>query len=161
MFRLTRRYPMSPLRIARHSLSRSACLLGLAVSLFGCSDGGSSNADAPWNQGVRLLPEAQAPGDPVRGQQILLNGSYMSCGIPLKLWDSPIAGQFVREALGGRGGEVGLDGREGRNAELPHTLNAFTTSEGADVVNQNCLMCHSGKFEGEVIVGMGSATADF
>ena len=61
----------------------------------------------------------------------------------------------------GAGGELGVVGREGRNATLPHTVNAFTTSDGAEVMNQNCLGCHSGKFDGELVIGMGNATADF
>src|SRR4029077_12999734 len=43
----------------------------------------------------------------------------------------------------------------------PHTLNAFTTTDGAEVLNRNCLGCHSGKFDGELVIGLGNATADF
>jgi mono/diheme cytochrome c family protein len=40
-------------------------------------------------------------------------------------------------------------------------VNAFTAADGAEVVNSNCLRCHSGKFDDELIIGMGNATADF
>ncbi|HEY6561978.1 MAG TPA: hypothetical protein VI072_32145 [Polyangiaceae bacterium] len=128
----------------------------------GCSgeDSGEPPIHGPWESGAKLAAEPQAPGDPARGRQVLLNGSYMSCGIPMKLWDNGLSGPIVRSALGADG-ELGVPGREGRNAELPHTLNAFTTTDGASVVNQNCLMCHSGKVDGELVIGLGNATADF
>ncbi len=146
---------------APRSLRRAACVAGLALGAGACSSESSENeTGTPWASGVRLPSEPQAEGDPVRGKQILLNGSYMSCGVPLKLWDNELSGPFVRAAFGGRG-EVGVPGREGRNAELPHVVNVFTTSDGAEVVNQNCLGCHSGKADGELVIGMGNATADF
>lgn len=118
------------------------------------------DAGAPWTHGVQLEATPQEPGDPERGREVLLNGSYMSCGIPLTLWDNTLFGSVIQPLLGAEG-VVGLEGRTGRNASLPHTLNAFTTSDGAEVVNRNCLMCHSGAFDGELIIGLGNATADF
>jgi mono/diheme cytochrome c family protein len=84
----------------------------------------------------------------------------MSCGIPRKLWDDPALGPFVRGALGSSAPPL-AEGRNEENAALPYKLNAFTTADGAKVVNSNCLTCHGGKFDGEVIVGLGDATADF
>ncbi len=141
-----------------------SCFAAFVISCFGCSaeDGSdqSGNLGAqPWSYGAVLPAEPQGSRDPLRGEQILLNGSYMSCGIPLKLIDSAL-GPTILSALGSSG-ELALPGREGRNATLPHTLNAFTTSDGAQVVNQNCLGCHSGKFDGELVIGLGNATADF
>ena len=54
-----------------------------------------------------------------------------------------------------------IPGREGKNADMPYSLNVFTSPDGAEVVNANCLMCHGGKFDGQVVVGLGNATADF
>jgi mono/diheme cytochrome c family protein len=146
----------------RCSLASSWCAAWLAISSLACSSAEGEpepTTGEPWKSGFALPAERQESGDAVRGEQILLNGSYMSCGIPLKLIDSAL-GATVLGSLGA-GGEIGVPGREGRNATLPHTLNAFTTSDGADVVNQNCLGCHSGKFDGELVIGMGNATADF
>jgi mono/diheme cytochrome c family protein len=84
----------------------------------------------------------------------------MSCGVPVKLWNDPTLGGFVRQALA-VGGETGVPGREGPNADLPHTLNQFTTTDGAEVIQRNCLSCHSGHFDGDLVIGMGNATADF
>ncbi len=147
----------------RSRLAASSCTAFLALSSVACSSTEtahpSDDGAEPWKSGFTLPAEPQESGDAVRGEQILLNGSYMSCGIPLKLVDSAIGPNLL--ASFGAGGELGVPGREGRNATLPHTLNAFTTSDGADVVNQNCMSCHSGKFDGELVIGMGNATADF
>jgi mono/diheme cytochrome c family protein len=144
------------------TVARCSCAAVLAVWSLACSgsdDAPAPGSGAPWASGVKLPAEPQDSGDPVRGKQILLNGSYMSCGIPLKLIDSALGPGLVTSL--GAGGEIGVVGREGRNATLPHTLNVFTTSDGAEVVNQNCLGCHSGKFDAELVIGMGNATADF
>jgi cytochrome c5 len=143
----------------------SLCAAALSASLAGCSsskDSGSATApvEGPWTFGAKLSAEPQEAGDPVRGKEILLNGSYMSCGVPLKLWDDPNFGPIVQKSLGVTG-DTNVPGREGRNATLPHTVNTFTTTDGADVVNRNCLMCHSGHFDGDLVIGLGNATADF
>ncbi len=85
----------------------------------------------------------------------------MSCGVPWKLWDNPVAGGLARDTLVGDSEVRPLPGRQGRNADLPHMVNAFTTTDGVDVVNVNCLQCHGGFFNGELVVGLGAATADF
>jgi mono/diheme cytochrome c family protein len=145
-------------------LVASLCLAALTASLGACSSGTddvvSTPGDGPWTSGVKIPAEAQDVGDAARGKQILLNGSYMSCGVPAKLWDNPLTAMLVRGSLGAEG-EIGVPGRAGRNAELPHTLNAFTTADGAEVLNRNCLTCHSGRFDAELVIGLGNATADF
>jgi mono/diheme cytochrome c family protein len=44
---------------------------------------------------------------------------------------------------------------------MPFGVNAFVADDGAEVVNLNCTSCHAGKFDGELIVGLGNVTADF
>lgn len=147
-------------------------LLFPVAALAGCSSddapglGGDAGAgdgavvSGPWDYGVALPAESHETGDAQRGREILLNGSYMSCGVPLKLWDDPNLGALAQSTLGGAGDET-IPGREGRNAGLPYTLNAFTTTDGAEVVNRNCLSCHGGHFDGKLVIGLGNATADF
>ncbi|MET0593327.1 MAG: hypothetical protein ABW133_11545 [Polyangiaceae bacterium] len=153
-------------------LAAPLCFAALAFSIGACSDAneGSASPDGgggaggggggPWTSGVKIPAEKQELGDAARGKQILLNGSYMSCGVPAKLYDNPVTSGLVRGTLGGDG-ELNVPGREGRNAQLPHTINAFTTSDGAEVMNRNCLGCHSGKVDGQLIIGLGNAVADF
>lgn len=120
----------------------------------------SRNPDAPWSAGYALPAEPQEAGDAARGRDILLNGSMMSCGIPWKLWNDPVAGPSVKLAFG-NADATPLDGRRGHNADLPYSLTAFTAEDGAEVVNRNCLTCHGGRFDGEIVIGLGNAAADF
>ncbi len=137
-------------------------IAGLCVLIVGCSNEPTTfdPGPGPWDFGVALDAEHQERGDPEVGEEVLLNGSYMSCGIPRTLWDNTLIGPVLQPLLGADG-DVGVPGRIGDNASLPHTLNAFTTSDGAEVVNRNCLTCHSGRFDGELVIGLGNSTADF
>lgn len=132
--------------------------LALPAALPACSSSdGPGGADA---LGYAIPAEAQSQGDPVAGRETLLNGSYMSCGIPWKLWQDPTYGPATRGSFGTSTTET-IPGRTGLNANLPYNLNAFTTTDGATVVNRNCLTCHGGHFDGELIIGLGNPAADF
>lgn len=113
----------------------------------------------PWTAGVEIPYEPTASGDPEVGRHTLLHGDYMTCGIPYALWaagDDVIAG-----SLGGSADAPRIPGREGLNADLPYSLNAFTTPDGVEVVNTNCLGCHGGMADGALVVGLGNATSDW
>jgi mono/diheme cytochrome c family protein len=132
----------------------------LCLGCGGADDESSTPEPRPWDSGAKLPQVEQELGDAALGEQTLLNGSYMSCGIPWKLWTDPNVGPMVSAGFGTAGAET-LPGREGKNADLAYSLNAFTAADGAEVVNANCLMCHGGHFDGKLIVGLGNATADF
>lgn len=132
-----------------------------AVAIFALSACGGSDTKGGTNPLGYVIPEeAQTPGDPVAGRDTLLNGSYMSCGLPWKLWTDPTFGPIVQQSFGGVSGDT-IAGRTGDNATLPYSMNAFTTSDGAQVVNRNCLSCHGGHFNGELVIGLGNPAADF
>ena len=105
-------------------------------------------------------PSRRSAGDPVRGRDLLLGGDYMTCGVPYKLWEP-------RQAISSPAASAARPTRRasptgpGRNADMPYFLNVFTTPDGAEVVNANCLMCHGGMFDGQLVIGLGNATADF
>jgi mono/diheme cytochrome c family protein len=119
----------------------------------------SPDSGGAWESGVFLPGEATESGDPELGRELLLNGDYMTCGIPLSLWDG--ADDMIAGALGGDPDGPRIEGRLGANADLPFDLNAFTSPDGVDVVNANCLSCHGGMADGELVLGLGNATADF
>lgn len=126
----------------------------LAVVLGGCGP-----RPGPWDDGAFLPAEPTASGDPEVGRDLLLNGDYMTCGIPLALWD--VGDDVIAGALGGDADAPRLDGRTGVNADLPYNLNAFTTPDGVEVVNTNCLGCHGGMANGELVLGLGNSTSDW
>jgi mono/diheme cytochrome c family protein len=144
------------------------CILGLS----GCSGGGSggsgnndgaagTSAEVFAQAGAFLTKEAQTVGDPVAGREALLSGSYMQCGVPYKVMRIPEVASLVAAQWGNASITDPLPGREGNGAELPYWMNTFVNLDGAEVVNANCLLCHGGKFDGELVLGLANANADF
>ncbi len=108
--------------------------------------------NGPWELGRPIaMPELPA-GDPAAGYAALLSEDYVSCGIPWELFGI---------AEGVLGVEEPLPGRTGKNAEVGHAWNVVALSDGSELVVSNCLQCHAGYFNGELIVGLGKASADF
>lgn len=108
----------------------------------------------PWDQGVYIPPEPQTDGDPALGYEALVTKGYITCGIPLGLFG--LARPFISpyadsEPLPGRGGDA---------ADIPFNWNVHAV-DGAKIVSQNCLQCHAGHFNNQLIVGLGSAEVDF
>lgn len=146
-------------------------LLFLTAFLTACAGSGPDEtgntsepptlASGPWDDGVPLEAEAQDRGDPVAGREMLLNGPFMTCGIPWKIWSNPVFRDLVAAGFGGAADAPTMPDRQGKNAELPYYLNVFEAADGAEVVNANCLLCHGGLFDGEVVIGLGNANADF
>ncbi len=139
--------------------------MGVALALSGCTDDPTdppaSVDGGPWTSGVTLTADPNQPGDPERGWYSLLHDGYMSCGVPYKLWENELASRVVKGALGIPDDAAVIPGRQGRNADLPYMMNAFTTTDGVEVVNSNCLQCHGGYFNGELVVGLGNVALDF
>jgi mono/diheme cytochrome c family protein len=96
--------------------------------------------------------EAQRPGDPAKGYDYLVNGGYITCGIPKSIWD---------QVMTGGPGANAIPGRTGANAQLPYFYSVATSSEGIQVVSANCLTCHAGKINNKIIVGLGAHDRDF
>ncbi len=49
----------------------------------------------------------------------------------------------------------------GRDSDLPYYLSEFETPRGVSVVAPNCLICHAGTIDGELVLGLGTLTIDF
>jgi hypothetical protein len=118
----------------------------------GDGDGDPGCAAGPWEAGHPIAMPELPPGDPAAGYEALLTKGYVSCGIP---WD------LFGLAEGVLGVEEPLPGREGKNAEVGHAWNVVTLGDGSEMVAFNCLQCHAGYFNGELIVGLGKAGSDF
>lgn len=96
--------------------------------------------------------EPQRSGDPAKGYDYLVNGGYITCGIPRSAYDM---------VAGPAGPASSIPGRTGANATLPYNFSAATSSEGVAVVSANCLQCHAGRINGQLVVGLGAADQDF
>ena len=115
---------------------------------------GPAAMPGPWDHGVHIPAEPQAPGDPAKGYDALLTKGYITCGIPWLLWGlaKPLLGNYAN-------GEP-MPGRPGKNAEVPHNWTVHKV-DGAEIVSQNCLQCHAGHFNGQLVLGLGTAEADY
>jgi mono/diheme cytochrome c family protein len=142
-----------------HIRTTGSVLAVAALCACGADPETDTPRDAPWRHGVRIPAEEQAAGDAVRGHDTLVNGNYMSCGVPYRLWSDPSLGPVFQRAYGVEDAER-LAGRDAKNADMPYSLNAFTAADGAEVVNGNCLTCHAGRFDGQLIVGLGNSALD-
>ena len=96
--------------------------------------------------------EPQRAGDPEAGLAALLNNPYISCGPPYNAYKKTAAPTPATHQL---------PERRGLNAELPYNLTYFQTKDGVELVTSNCLSCHAGFFDGELIIGLGNENLDF
>ncbi|MBL9013941.1 MAG: c-type cytochrome [Myxococcales bacterium] len=124
--------------------------IAVLAFLVGCTDDGSEMQPPPGPQLEVIPAEPQRAGDPVAGRDYLLNGGYITCGIPKSVFDRVFGPQ-----------SPGIDGRTGDNATLPINFSAATSAEGVRVVSANCMQCHAGRINGQLILGLGAADADF
>ncbi len=109
----------------------------------------------PWDRGWPVPAEPQSEGDPAAGYHDLLHTGYLSCGVPQVIWP------LVRPWLGGYVMDETIPGREGDNATMAYDWTVHTAPSGVRLVSQNCLQCHAGRFNGELIIGLGNADRDF
>ena len=138
--------PALPLILA--GLLTSAVLL-----LVACGGEQSNQSSSPTISSVGAVPaDAQRPGDPQKGYQLLVNTPYVTCGVPYSAY---------RQTADTPAPRILLPGREGRNAKLPYWLTAHTTDTGVELVTSNCLSCHAEFFNGKLIVGLGNESMDW
>ena len=118
-------------------------------------DGGTLPPTWP---GIPVPTSTQKPGSASAGYDYLTNAGYFGCGLPTRFY--AVAGGAASipgstpEPLPGRNVSV-------NNAPLPYMWNLAKNADGLDVVYQNCLMCHAGKFNGKLVVGLGNADSDW
>lgn len=133
----------------------------VATTGTGHADDDASTGDEPppppaaCAAGYPIPASPQAPGDPEAGYRALLEEGYVTCGIPYPM--------FVLAAplLAGFADGEPLPGRTGKNAEVPYSWTVHTSSSGAEIVSLNCLECHAGHFNGQLVLGLGKADADY
>jgi hypothetical protein len=127
-------------------------LVAVALPAAACSAAPSLKM-APGGPALIAIPaEPQRDGDAAAGYAALLNKGYVTCGMPWSVY-AQIAGPTPPELL--------LPGRAGHNAELPYNQNAVLAASGVEVVSANCLTCHAGRINNQLVIGLGAADGDF
>ena len=114
-----------------------------------------ADADGPWDFGYAIPPDETPSGDPVQGEWALLHEGYVSCGIPYSLF------MLGKGLLGTYADGEALPWREGKAADLPYNWNLVESEGGTELATMNCLTCHAGEFNGELVIGLGRHDADF
>jgi mono/diheme cytochrome c family protein len=119
------------------------------------STGDPARPPGPWDEGWPIPHTPQVPGDPEAGYRALLAEGYVSCGVPWSVWP------LIKDMLGDFTRGAPLPGRTGKNAEVPYNWTVHTPASGVEIASLNCLECHAGEFNGELVVGLGVADMDF
>ncbi len=129
----------------------------VSVALVACSSHGSTSTDPDAPTAIdfpypSVPADPQRAGDPAKGYDYLVNGGYITCGLPKTLYDRV----FGPAAAADR-----IPGRTGDQATLPYNYSAATSSEGIRIVSANCMTCHASRINGNLVVGLGAADGNF
>ena len=108
----------------------------------------------PWDLGWVITGDTTPLGDAEHGRWAVVHEDYVSCGIPYDLFQT--AAQLVPSLQG-----EPLPWRDGEAASLPYNFNLITSVGGTQLVTANCLTCHAGYLDGELVIGLGDHTANY
>ncbi|MFT6876364.1 MAG: mono/diheme cytochrome c family protein [Granulosicoccus sp.] len=100
----------------------------------------------------RIEHVEQRQGDPVEGRRALLEESYVSCGLPERIYRNLLADDIPVTEVAGRSSDA--DG-------LPFSTNLIINDLGVPTVTNNCLTCHGTVLFGELVIGLGNEFMDF
>lgn len=102
---------------------------------------------APPDYAIHLQPTKQVKGDADKGYQFLVNGDYITLGLPYAGFSAVMSPLEARDTLPGRTGD---------NAKVPYQYNVVTDADGVKLASGNCLQCHASHWGGKVLVGLGN-----
>ncbi len=112
-------------------------------------------AAGPWDHGFSLGPPELPAGDIEYGAWAVVHQDYVSCGLPYDLF------QLSKGLLGTLADGEPLPGRIGKAANLPYNWNLIVSEGGTELAVMNCLTCHAGHINGELVIGLGRHDADY
>lgn len=99
---------------------------------------------------TKIPASSQRPGNPDDGRDYLINGEYMSTGIPYNAW-----------VLAAGEDNTNILDRTGDNAVISYDNTAVTAFNGVRVVAPNCLNCHSSFINNTYVLGLGQHDGDY
>jgi mono/diheme cytochrome c family protein len=117
----------------------------------GTSSNDATNAEVYEGPGTPLGWEAQREGDPEVGYQVLLDGNYVGCGIPYRVYELAKELDYIPGGTPAPGGPP----------DIPYYLSVAKEVADIDLVSPNCLTCHAGTINGELVIGLGSTDLDY
>jgi mono/diheme cytochrome c family protein len=136
-------------------------LLFLLILCFSCSSDSSTTTEpeievenppdnTPTYETSKIPQTSQRSGNATKGYEYLINGDYMSSGIPYDI--------FI---LGNGTDNSNILNRTGENATIPYDFNAIDAANGVKIVAPNCMQCHATQINNELVIGLGNQTLDF
>jgi mono/diheme cytochrome c family protein len=132
--------------------ARTSVLWVTSVVVVACGGGDGGEGDDVTESPPGPIPVyPQRDGDPEVGWRALIEEGYVGCGIPRSAYDQVFAPAPAWARLE----------RSGSGATLPYTYNGFRTASGVEVVAPNCLQCHAETLRGQLVIGLGSHTANY
>lgn len=99
---------------------------------------------------TKVIASPQRPGNNDVGKNYLINGDYMSSGVPYDAW-----------VLATGENNSNILGRTGDNTIITYDNTAITAFNGVRVVAPNCLNCHSSFIDDRYIIGLGQHDGDY
>ncbi|MGH8550149.1 MAG: hypothetical protein ACRERU_16410 [Methylococcales bacterium] len=94
----------------------------------------------------------QRAGDPQAGYDALVNQPYITCGVPYSAY---------RRSANPPEPDQLIPGRSAQNRDLPYLFTSHTTEKNVRLISSNCLLCHAGYFNNQLIIGLGNEFLDF
>lgn len=99
----------------------------------------------------RINAMEQRQGDVAQGRRALLEESYVSCGLPERIYRN----------LQGQAPFTQVTGRTALADGLPFSTNRIVNKFEVPTVSNNCLTCHGTVLFGELVIGLGNEFLDF
>lgn len=128
--------------------------LAAMLSISNCDRSSVIETEEPNNPitsiGIQIEESSQREGNADEGWSYLVNGGYVSSGIPFDLYKS-LFGEDPANVLG----------RTGDNALISPEFTAVEHKNGERIVSPNCLTCHAQKLNNELIIGLGNNSFDY
>jgi cytochrome c2 len=125
-------------------LKTTTYIILILISLSSCE----KDPEVKTN-GIVLNKSSQRTGDKIKGRDYLLNGDYLSSGIPLETYKLVFPAD--KDDLG----------RQGISSGINYQFTTVTHPNGAKVVSQNCLTCHATKIDDKIIIGLGNNLSNY
>lgn len=128
-------------------------ILATLLSIANCKKNpmeDNEEPNEPTSIGIAIEESNQRIGDAEKGWDYLINGGYVSSGIPFDLYKS-LFGDDTANVLQ----------RTGDNALISPEFTSTVHKNGVKIVAPNCLTCHAQKLNGELIVGLGNNSFNY
>lgn len=131
----------------KNKLVTFSILLILVISCKSVYDLPPVVANTSWKtKTIDAYPQL-LEGDPDSGFYYLVNGAYLGSGLPYDMMKKRVEKnpeKFLRQS----------------NLASEYGFAVFETEQGVEVMNGTCFSCHTGKINGETILGLGNSLND-